>query len=157
MPLQNPKLFRSEQFSLSSERIFEAMRKTLVALLLAAGLLLSAWAGEHRMRNSSDLVPSATGKVEVDTDDNGNRVLNVRVYHLVDPEKLSPPRNGYVVWVQANGKDPENLGMLKVDKDLEGSLEGTTPYKNFKVFITAEEDPKPDQPSGTEILRADLH
>jgi hypothetical protein len=132
------------------------MRKILVALLMTSGLLLSAWAGEHRMKNSSDLVPSATGKVDVDRDRNGNHVVKVRVYHLADPEKLSPARNSYVVWVQAKGKDPENLGMLRVNKDLAGSLEATTPYNHFTIFITAEENPKPDRPSGTEILRGEI-
>ena len=99
------------------------MRKTLVALLLAAGLLVSAWAGEHRMKNASDLVPSATGKVEVKVDDNGNRMMKIWVYHLVDPAKLSPPRNGYVAWVQAKGKDPELLGMLKVNENIAGHAE----------------------------------
>jgi hypothetical protein len=132
------------------------MRKTLVALLLAAGLLVPAWAGEHRMKNASDLVPSATGKIKVVQDDNGNRVMKIRVYHLVDPAKLSPPRNGYVAWVQVKGKDPELLGKLKVNEDYEGQLEAVTPYPAFKVFITAEENPTPERPSGTEILRADL-
>ena len=132
------------------------MRKTLVALLLVAGLLVSAWASEHRMTNASTLVPSATGKAEVQTDDNGNQRVKLRVYHLADPEKLSPPRNGYMVWIQPNGKDAEPLGMLRVNKDLEGSIAGTTPYKRFKVFVTAEENPKADKPSGDEILHADI-
>lgn len=132
------------------------MRRILVALLLAAGLFISAWAGEHRMANKSDLVPSATGKVNVKEDDNGNRRVKVNVYHLVDPERLNPPRNGYIVWIQSKDKDPEALGMLKVDKDWKGELEGTTPYKNFTVFVTAEENPKAERPEGTEILRADL-
>ena len=132
------------------------MRRILVALLLAAGLLVSAWAGEHRMMNKSDLVPSATGKVEVNEDDNGNRVLKVRVYHLVDPERLNPARSGYMVWIEPKGKDPEPLGMLKVDKDWKGELEGTTPFKSFSVFVTAEENAKAERPEGTEILRAEL-
>ena len=132
------------------------MRKTLLALLLAAGLFVSAWAGEHRMANKSDLVPSATGKVDVDEDDNGNRVLKVRVYHLVDPERLNPARSGYMVWIEPKDKDPEPLGMLKVDKDWKGELEGVTPHRSFSVFVTAEESPKPDRPEGTEILRAEL-
>lgn len=82
--------------------------------------------------------------------------MKVRVYHLADPEKLAPPRNGYMVWVPAPGKEPEPLGMLKVNKDLEGSLEATTPYKHFTVSVTAEENPKPDRPEGPEILRADV-
>jgi hypothetical protein len=132
------------------------MTKKLAALLLVLGLVISAWAGEHRMKNASDLVPSATGKVQVEVDDNGNRVVKIRVYHLVDPAKLSPPRNGYVAWVQAKGKDPELLGKLAVNEDYEGKLEATTPYQSFAVFITAEENPTPESPAGTEILRADL-
>ena len=132
------------------------MRKKLASLLLVLGLAVSVWAGEHRMKNTSDLVPSATGKVKVEVDDNGNRVVKIRVYHLVDPAKLAPPRNGYVAWVQAKGKDPELLGKLKVDDDYEGKLEATTPYQAFNVFITVEENPTPESPSGTEILRADL-
>jgi hypothetical protein len=132
------------------------MRKMLIALLLAGGLAVSAWAGEHRMANKSDLIPSATGKVEVKEDDNGNRRIKVRVYHLVDPERLNPARSGYIVWIEPKGKDPEPLGMLKVDKDWKGELEGTTPSKSFSVFVTAEENPKSERPEGTEILRADL-
>jgi hypothetical protein len=132
------------------------MTKKLASLLLVLGLVVSAWAGEHRMKNASDLVPSATGKVKVEVDDNGNRVVKIRVYHLVDPAKLSPPRNGYVAWVQAKGKDPELLGKLAVNDDYEGKLEATTPYEAFTVFVTAEENPTPESPSGTEILRADL-
>lgn len=132
------------------------MTKKLASLLLVLGLVVSAWAGEHRMKNSSDLVPSATGKVKVEVDDNGNRVVKIRVYHLVDPAKLTPSRNGYVAWIQAKGKDPELLGKLKVNKDYQGELEATTPHQAFNLFITAEENPAPDSPSGTEILRADL-
>jgi hypothetical protein len=132
------------------------MRRMLVALLLAAGLFISAWAGEHRMANKSDLVPSASGKVVVKEDNNGNRKVKVQVSHLADPERLNPVRSGYMVWLEPKGKDPEPLGMLKVDKDLKGEIEGTTPYKSFSVFVTAEENPKPERPEGTEILRADL-
>jgi hypothetical protein len=132
------------------------MRKTLIALLLAVALFVSAWAGEVRMVNKSDLVPSASGKVEVKEDDNGNRKLKVRVYHLADPEKLNPARSAYLVWIEPKGKDPEPLGMVKVNKDLKGELEGTTPYKNFSVFVTAEENPKAEHPGGPEILRAEV-
>jgi len=132
------------------------MRRLSIALLLVMGLLASLWAKEFRMKTSSDLVPSAAGKVELDTDRNGNHVAKVRVYHLPDPEKLNPAKNAYVVWIQAKGKDPENVGQLKVNEDLEGNLAATTPYNKFEVFITAEDNPKPDRPTGPEILRAEV-
>jgi len=132
------------------------MRRLSISLLLVMALLASVWAKEYRMKTSSDLVPSAAGKVELDKDRNGNRVAKVRVYHLPDPEKLNPARNAYAVWIQAKGKDPENVGILKVNGDLEGQMEATTPYNKFEVFITAEDNPKPERPSGPEILRAEV-
>jgi hypothetical protein len=93
------------------------------------------------------------GKVTTDNDRNGNTGIEVEVKHMAAPQSLTPARNNYVVWVQPRGKDPEVLGALRVNSDLEGSLKATTPYKNFDIFITAEDNPKPDMPSGMVILK----
>jgi hypothetical protein len=45
------------------------------------------------------------------------------------------------------------LGALRVNSDLEGSLKATTTYKDFDVFITAEDNMKPDAPSSAVILK----
>jgi hypothetical protein len=37
--------------------------------------------------------------------------------------------------------------------DMAGSFRTKTPYKSFDIFVTAEDNPKPDSPSGTEVLR----
>jgi hypothetical protein len=59
-------------------------------------------------------------------DRNGNTKVEVKVKHLTRPQALVPPRQAYLVWVQPRSAQPELLGALKVNDDLEGSLKATT-------------------------------
>lgn len=102
---------------------------------------------------SSPTVPAAAGNVEVEGDDNGNTRLKVEVKHLAEPEKLTPPRSAYVVWVQPSGMPAENMGSLRVDDGLTGRYEGTTRHKAFEVVVTAEDGPTVQSPSGQEVMR----
>jgi hypothetical protein len=125
-----------------------------VALFLLFSFLLAtaAWGREDRLINTGK-APAAEGKVITDNDRNGNTGVEVHVKHMATPESLTPAKQAYLVWVQPRGKDPELLGALRVNSDLEGSLKATTPYKDFEIFITAEDNVKPDTPSNAVILR----
>lgn len=133
------------------------MRNRNIVLFAVFSLLftLSAWGREDRLTNTG-ANPAAQGKVISDNDRNGNTNVEVQVKHMATPESLSPAKNSYVVWIQARGKDAEILGTLRVNSDLEGSLKATTPYKDFDIFITAEENPKPDIPSSLTILKGSV-
>ena len=130
------------------------MRNRNIALFVVFAFLLTvaAWGREDRLANTG-LTPAAMGKVTTDNDRNGNTGVEVEVKHMASPESLTPSRTSYVVWIQPRGKDPEMLGLLRVNQELEGSLRATTPYKNFDIFITAEENPKPSAPSSMVILK----
>jgi hypothetical protein len=118
--------------------------------------MLSAFAlatDKFPMRNSS-IDPAATAVVHADTDRNGNVQLVLDAKHLAPPDRLTPAHSVYVVWIQAPGKSPEELGVLRVNTDdMAASFKGETPYKSFDIFVTAEDNPKPEAPSGTEVLR----
>jgi len=131
------------------------MKRTVISSALALALFLCAalWAKEIHFNNSSSVSPGAAGRVDVDKDRNGNTELKIHVYHLADPEKLSSPKSVYVVWVQPPSKPPVNVGQLKVNENLEGTLTATTPFKAFDTFITAEDNAHVDTPSGPEVLR----
>jgi len=43
-----------------------------------------------------------------------------------------------------------------VNEDLEGSLKAATTYKDFEIFITAEDSMKPGTPSSTVILKGSV-
>jgi hypothetical protein len=130
------------------------MRHRTITLFLLFSFLLAtaAWGREDKLTNTGT-APAAEGKIITDNDRNGNTGIEIHVKHMATPQSLTPARQTYLVWVQPRGKDPELLGALRVNSDLEGSLKAATTYKNFDVMITAEDNMKPDAPSSTVILK----
>ncbi len=125
-------------------------------VVLLAGLLFvpaSVKAKDYQLI-SDPSVPAATGKINVDKDRNGNYKIKVEVHHLAKPEDLTPPRQGYVVWVQGRDGQPVNVGHLQVNKNLDGELTTTTPSQQFDIFITAEDTVAAQSPSGLRLLHA---
>lgn len=127
-------------------------RKLALFLLFSFLLAASAWGREDRLTNTGT-TPAAEGKVNTDKDRNGNTSVEVQVKHLAKPESLTPAKQTYLVWVQQHGKDADLLGALRVNENLEGSLKATTPYKEFEIFVTAEDSVKPETPSAVVILK----
>ncbi len=128
------------------------MRRASV-LTLIVGLILSvaAWAGEIPLVASS-IVPAASGKVSYEHDRNGNIKLQIQTKNLASPERLTPGKNAYVVWIEPRDGQPQNAGVLKVNNDLDGSFSTTTPSKAFDIKVTAEDSPTVSQPTGPEIF-----
>ena len=108
------------------------MRLPKALILFMTIFFLTALALEDRLV-STGIAPGAEGKVVTNVDRNGNIEVEVQVKHLANAEKLTPAKQAYVVWVQPRGKDPEPLGTLRVNENLEGSLKATTPYKIFEI------------------------
>jgi hypothetical protein len=131
------------------------MRHTRIALFIAITFLIStaAWSREDKLTNTG-IAPAAAGTVTTSTDRNGNTEVEVKVQHMATPQSLTPPAQTYLVWVRPRGEQAELLGALRVNSDnLEGSLKGTTTYKDFDVLVTAENSNKADVPSDTLILK----
>jgi hypothetical protein len=130
------------------------MRRRDIVLLAILTFVFSAFAlGREDQLTNTGTTPAAQGKVVSGTDRNGNTDVDVEVKHMATPESLTPSQMAYVVWVQPRGQNPQILGVLRVNKDLDGSLKAATPYKDFEVFITAEGTLKPTSPSGMVILK----
>ncbi len=130
-------------------------RKIARFLLIGLCLTAVAWGREDRLINTG-VAPGAEGKVVTSTDRNGNTEMEIQVKHLATPEKLTPAKQAYLVWVQARGKSPELLGILRVNEDLQGSLKATTPYKTFDILVSGEDNLKPEVPSGMVILKGTI-
>ena len=119
----------------------------LAFLFLLVGFL---WARDLPM-TSGTVDPGARGKLTVDKQN-----LKVEVQHLAPASALTPPKMGYVVWIQPPDHPPENHGVFKVNKGEKGSFETTTAYPRYDVFVTAEDNPQTTVPSGPEVLRASV-
>jgi hypothetical protein len=127
---------------------------SLCVMLVVSAMLL--WARDDHMVNSS-IVPAAQGTVHTDTDRNGNTSIDLEVHRLAKPTSLQPAYSHYVVWVQPPGESPFNVGELRVNDDLNGSLKTNTPHKKFDILVTAENDPRPTAPSGPEVMHASVN
>jgi hypothetical protein len=123
----------------------------LLPLALLAVSTVVLWARDDHMVPST-LVPAAKGTVHTDTDNNGNTGIKVDVEHLAKPHDLQTGYTSYVVWVRPRGQSPTNVGELRVSGDLKGSLEASTPAKQFDLFITAENNPRAGSPTGPEVM-----
>jgi hypothetical protein len=123
---------------------------TVAVVVLTTSL---AFADRFKMR-SSDISPAAVAVLHVNSDRNGNLAIDLEARHLAPPDRLSQPHQVYVVWIQAPGKQAEELGQLKVNTDdMAAGFKANTPYHNFDIFVTAEDTPQPTSPSSVEVLR----
>lgn len=101
-------------------------------------------------------VPAAHGTVAVKTGHNGNTSVSITTKSLAQPSALTPPAETYVVWFQPPDQSPKNMGALRVDNNLNGKLDTVAPYRQFKVFITAEKQQNVSSPHGTHVLSANV-
>jgi len=129
------------------------------AALVCLGTLVLAvtgWAKLYTMQ-ATPIVPGAVATVEAKADKNaGNTQLELKAEHLAKPTLLTPPATAYVVWLQEQGGEPMNQGVLRVGDDQKTELKMTTAASHFSVFVTAENDPKPRAPSNRVVLRSDV-
>lgn len=123
---------------------------------LAAAAALAGCAtfrsGDTARLNATTQLPSAEGTVTIDEAANDNTALALEVRHLAKPERLDPPASVYVVWTKSGSADPQNVGALQVDDNLNGRLNTVTPHKSFDLFITAEGSGAAQEPSGDRLL-----
>jgi hypothetical protein len=129
------------------------------ALLVMVSLLaIWPWSAskEYPMRASSS-VPAAAGIVKVQRDkDSGNTKLDIRVWHLANPSRLTPSATNYIVWVRPRDGAAVKQGAIRVDKNQKGEVKLVTMAKDFEVFITAEQSESADVPSDFQVLRTDV-
>src|SRR4029077_9716446 len=121
-----------------------------MALLLA----VLAWGKTYTMQATA-LVPGAVAKLDVNPNTD-NTDLIMKAEHLAKPTLLSRPASNYLVWVQQPGREPANVGVLRIDDNLKGEVTATTTATRFTVLVTAEDDAKAQTPSDRVVFRADV-
>ncbi|HBG23772.1 MAG TPA: hypothetical protein DEO54_07050 [Rikenellaceae bacterium] len=119
----------------------------LILMLLAAFIILIPTnACAQRIKFSkSTIVPAAEGAVKVRKDKNNNYLIKVNIDNLAAPERLTPPRQAYVLWMITEDNMPKNIGKIKVatkflSSKLKASFETVSSIKPLRIFITAEND-----------------
>ncbi|MCX5800129.1 MAG: hypothetical protein NTX17_01895 [Candidatus Eisenbacteria bacterium] len=100
----------------------------------------------------SVLVPAAQAKAQISLDKNGNTQIDLKVNYLAPPQNLTPPKATYILWLQTPDNQIVGLGQLTVGSDRKGEVKGVTQLKEFRLFVTAEDDPAAASPGQQVIL-----
>ena len=130
------------------------MNKKTTTLLIGISLIIASCGSTKFPR--SLVVPAAHVEVKVDQDDHDNNVLELKAKHMAHPQRLTPPKQTYVIWTVIEQGRLVNLGQLITSANDKASVVLTTPYDPVELFITAEDDPLVMHPAGTEITRVKL-
>jgi hypothetical protein len=101
-------------------------------------------------------VPSAQGKVQIATDEKGNRDLKVETKYLAPAETAFPGMSTYVVWLKPAEGRPINIGVLSPDKKLNAELDTKTAYTDYQIMVTAENSAQPLNPGVNHVLTAKI-
>jgi hypothetical protein len=106
---------------------------------------------------TSEIVPAAQGIVIVKTDKNDNYVIAVKISNLSPSNRLTPPREAYVVWMIKNDNSVLNLGQLNssdnfMSNNLDASFETVSSSRPSKIVVTAENQADIQYPSFSELI-----
>ncbi|MFZ4106277.1 hypothetical protein [Flavobacterium sp.] len=103
--------------------------------------------------SNSNSVPAARGNVTVKKDKNNNYLINLNLKYLAEPNRLSPPRNTYVVWMTTDESNfPINLGQILGTSKLKIKFETVSSFKPIRIFITAEDNASVQSPMNMVVL-----
>lgn len=127
-------------------------------LLVACAAAFAAACVSPEKLGASSALPAAEGTLTCAKAANDNTAIDLKVKHLANPERLTPPVAAYVVWTKRDkDAEPQNIGALKVAEDLTGRLETVTSLRRFELFVTGEATGQAPAPSGEPLLWANCN
>lgn len=122
-----------------------------VLSFIFAAILISACSRDI-VFPTSEVVPAARAVLKVDMNKSDNYDVNLEVQSLASPDRLTPPRRNYVVWMVTKKHGTINIGNLRVNKKNKADLETVTPYEPIRIFVTAEDGEEVVLPSTQVVL-----
>lgn len=130
--------------------------KTPSLVLIFAALILSSCSKNITFPVSSS-VPAARGSVKISTDQNKNYDIRVQVRHLASPDRLTPPKKVFVVWMDTEQSRTNHVGQLKTrskmfSRSYNAELRTVSSHKPTRVFITAEDVAEIQYPGSQVVL-----
>lgn len=138
-----------------------SLTKNALLLLTTMTILLFSYSCARKANFlTSSEVPAAQGDVKVTKSSNDNFEIKISLLHLAEPDRLEPPREVYVVWMETEAGHTKNLGQIQsstgfLSNKFKASFETVSPFNPVKVFITAEDEPNIQYPRGIAVLTTD--
>ncbi len=146
--------------AMKTKKIKSLAKSTLLGIFVTLMVIAFTSCSKKMSLLNSTVVPSAKGFVEVKRDNNENYTIKVEVNDLAEVERVQPSKTTYVVWMETEQGNVENLGQLVsstgfLSKRRTASLETVSSFKPVKVFITAEDGTNVRYPDSKVIITTD--
>lgn len=125
----------------------------VISFVLAAILVTSC--AKRVVFPDSPSMPGADVVLKVEKNKNNNYELELEIENIARPNRLTPPRNNYVVWLETSSHGTINVGNLEVSSRNRASLTTVTPYKPIRMFISAEDKQDVIFPSSQIVLTSE--
>ncbi|SFF09576.1 hypothetical protein SAMN05216283_102647 [Sunxiuqinia elliptica] len=132
----------------------------LIGLLVVLLFFPSNLSAKRINFNFSTIVPTVTGYVEVKGGSNRNHYIKIKISNLDRIEKMECSELTYVLWMETDQDETENLGQLVstpvlFSSKLQVTVETVSSYQPVKVFITTESEVNVQYPGQQVVLTTD--
>src|SRR5262245_18683220 len=111
-------------------------QRTMWLVLAAAALILGCASQPHPLRGTP-VSPDSVAQVHAAAGPNDQTQLTVTVYNLPKPQIVAHDATMYVAWAKPSKESaqPQKLGQLTVDDSEVGTLQTTTPLREFELIV----------------------
>jgi len=125
-------------------------------LLAGVVLLLLTSASPIEKFPVSSVIPTAEITAQIKQDKLNNNVIEITANYLASVDRLTPPKNTYVIWLVTKENGTTNIGQFKTENGKKITFKTLTPFEPLQLIITAEDEGKVTNPGAVEITRLSL-
>jgi hypothetical protein len=142
---------------MKAEQLNNRRNYTVTGILILSVLFIITSCAQSVNFLSSTIVPAADGRVKVKQDKNRNYKIDVKVTDLADVGRLKSSKETYVVWMETDRGNIENLGQLRssrgfLSRQHTATLETVSSFKPTRVFVTTEHGTNARHPGNEVVL-----
>jgi len=132
----------------------KAIKNTIIGISLIMVMATFGACSKKVVFLPSSVVPAAEGYVQVKKDGNENYAITLKVSNLAEVDKMQPPKKTYVVWMETDRGLTRNIGQVVSSRNLNANFETVTSFRPVKIFLTAEDDEKVQDPGNVVLTTA---
>jgi len=104
----------------------------------------------------SEITPAALITAKLSKDKHNNNAIAIKAKNLSSPDRLTPAKQTYVVWINTKDNGIKNVGQLQNKNAQTATLKTVTSFNVTEIIITAEDAGDVSYPAGIEISRTSI-